>query len=313
MNILRDRLRTVYATLMSLVLLNPVLISCTEIDIESSPSESEISATATPIGKARSGNLKGSTPISNSRTTIQQTAQTDELQDTGDILIFHTPVEDETYQEVHDIIKESQIFEEIAQTINNLLILPNDIPVYFMECGEENAYYDPSAVEITMCYELIERYKQIFTEEVETDEEYIAEVINAGLFTFFHELGHALVDQLALPITGREEDVVDEFAAIILLQAGEEGENAVLSGVWQFAVDAEEEAELEELTYWGEHSLDIQRYYNMACLVYGSNPEKYKFLVEDEDLPAERAEGCEYEYAQKSQSWEVLLSPYYKE
>ncbi len=313
MKISCDRLLRIYLSLMSLLLLTPVLISCTEIEIESSPTESEIAVTATPIGKARSGNLNGSTPISNSPTTTQQTAQTDELEDTGDILIFHTPVEDETYQEVHDIIKESQIFEEIAATINEVLILPNDIPVYFMECGEENAYYDPSSVEITMCYELIEGYKEIFTEDVETDEEYIAEVINAGLFTFFHELGHALVDQLELPITGREEDVVDEFAAIILLQAGEEGENAVLSGVWQFAVDAEEEAELEELTYWGEHSLDIQRYYNMACLVYGSNPEKYQFLVEDEDLPAERAEGCEYEYAQKSQSWEVLLSPYYKE
>ncbi|MCT7982192.1 DUF4344 domain-containing metallopeptidase [Laspinema sp. A4] len=313
MKILPDRLRRIYVTLMSFVVLTPVLISCTEIEIESSSTESEISATATPIGKARSGHIEGTTPASNTRIIIRQSAQTDELEDPGNILIFHTPVEDETYQEVHEIIQESEIFEEIAQTINELLILPNDIPVYFMECGEANAYYDPSTVEITMCYELIEGYKQIFTEEVETDEEYIAEVINAGLFTFFHELGHALVDQLELPITGREEDVVDEFAAIILLQAGEEGENAVLSGVWQFAVDAEEEAELEELTYWGEHSLNIQRYYNMACLVYGSNPEKYQFLVEDEDLPAERAEGCEYEYAQKSQSWEVLLSPYYQE
>ncbi|HEY9836310.1 MAG TPA: DUF4344 domain-containing metallopeptidase, partial [Vampirovibrionales bacterium] len=272
MKFLPDRVRRVYATLISLVLLNPVLISCTEIEIESSTPESKISATATPIGKARSRNGEGTSLASNSRNIIRQTGQPDEPEHTGKLLIFHTPVEDETYQEVHDIIEESQIFEEIAQTINELIILPNDIPVYFMECGEENAYYDPNTVEITMCYELIEGYKEIFTAEVETDEEYINEVINAGLFTFFHELGHALVDQLELPITGREEDVVDEFAAIILLQAGEEGENAVLSGVWQFAVDAEEEAELEDLTYWGEHSLNIQRYYNMACLVYGSNP-----------------------------------------
>ncbi len=312
MNILRDRLGSVYFPLVSLVIFNPILISCTDIEIKFSAIGSQVSVSSISTVKARSGSPKEGDRAIHSTIKIQDTTETEEVEDTGDIQIFHRHVKDETYQEVHDIIQESEAFERIADGFNEVLILPNDIPVYFIECGEENAYYDPSTVEITMCYELIERYKEIFTAEVETEEEYIAEVINAALFTFFHELGHALVDQLELPITGREEDVVDEFAAILLLESGEEWEAAALSGVWQFAADAEEEAELEELAYWGEHSLDIQRYYNMACLVYGSNPEKYQFLVENEDLPEERADGCEYEYTQKSQSWDILLAPHYK-
>lgn len=244
---------------------------------------------------------------------VLQTAQLEPIEDKGDIYIFHEPVEDETYQEVHEIIKETEFFEEVATGINDVLTLPEDIKVYFIECGEENAYYDPETREIWMCYELVESYRQIFAEDIESDEEYVTEVINAAVFTFFHELGHALVDLLALPITGKEEDVVDEFAAIVLLAAGEDGEDAILSGLWQFYVDAEEEAELEDLAYWDEHSLSIQRFYNMACLIYGSDPEGYDFLVEDGDLPKERAESCEYEYAQKAQSWEVLLAPYIKE
>jgi len=63
---------------------------------------------------------------------------------------------------------------------------------------------------------------------------------------------------------------------------------------------------------WGEHSLSEQRFYNILCLVYGSNPEKFNFLVEDGDLPEERAEICPSEYERKVNSWDTLLSPYWK-
>lgn len=287
MNQFAQPLKSLYLTIASIVILNPVGISCFNVN-------------------------NGAKSIALAQ-EIQQIAQLPKLKDTGDIKIFHNPVEDETYEEVHLILKNTKVFEEIAAGLNEELALPNDIEVYFQECGEENAYYDPETSQITLCYELIQRYKEIFADNAETEEEYVIEIINAALFTFFHELGHALVDRLELPITGKEEDVVDEFAALILLGSGEEGEQAALAGVLQFAVDAEEEAELEELAYWDEHSLSIQRFYNMACLVYGSNSEKYSFLVEDGDLPQERADGCEYEYAQKSNSWEILLAPYLKE
>ncbi|QYO63788.1 DUF4344 domain-containing metallopeptidase [Leptolyngbya sp. 7M] len=43
--------------------------------------------------------------------------------------------------------------------------------------------------------------------DVETQAEYEDQVLNAGLFTFFYELGHTLVDQYELPITGHEKDI----------------------------------------------------------------------------------------------------------
>ncbi len=238
--------------------------------------------------------------------------ESEAIVDAGDITINYLPVQDANFESVYIILKETQVFEEIADAVNSYLALPTDIPVNFMECGEANAFYDPEAQEISMCYELTQAYVDIFTDENTSDEDYVKEVINATVFTFFHELGHALVHILELPITGKEEDVVDEFAAIMLLQSGDEGVEAALAGVVQFSVDSEQETELENLAFWGEHSLSSQRFYNIACFVYGSDPNGFRYLVENDFLPEGRAQRCEDEYAQKVRSWDILLGPYYK-
>jgi hypothetical protein len=45
----------------------------------------------------------------------------------------------------------------------------------------------------------------------------------------------------------------------------------------------------------------------MVCWVYGSDPDGYEHLLEDDYLPAARAERCESEYAQIDRSWTRLL------
>lgn len=240
------------------------------------------------------------------RSSVAQT-----IEDTGNLSVEYVAPEDETYKEINQILQDTAIYDQIVEQLNQELAFPNDISVKFEECGEENAYYDSENVQISMCYELIQYYADVLGEEAETQEEYEDEVIYAGLFTFFHELGHALVDQYQLPITTREEDVVDNFAAILLVEAGKD--DAVIAGIDQFDIDAEEEAELEELPFWDEHSLNAQRSYNVSCIVYGSDPEKYADWVDEGWLPEDRADQCEAEYEQAVTSWETLLSPYRKE
>lgn len=232
------------------------------------------------------------------------------ISDAGDLSIEYVPPQNPDYQELATIIENAAVYEQMVEKLNQELALPTDILVKFEECGEENAYYDSENAQISMCYELIQRYAEIFGEETETEAEYENEVVYAGLFTFFHEVGHALVDQYQLPIVGREEDVVDSFAAVWLVEAGEA--DAAIAGVNQFNLDAAEEAELEELSFADEHSLSVQRFYNVACILYGSDPESYSDWVDADWLPSERADQCEAEYAQASASWEKLLAPYRK-
>ena len=53
-----------------------------------------------------------------------------------------------------------------------LIFIWNDHSVVFASCDEANAYYDPEASEITMCYELIADYVSIFEDEIETEEDF---------------------------------------------------------------------------------------------------------------------------------------------
>lgn len=236
----------------------------------------------------------------------EMAAETGVIIDNGDLVLVYEDPTDQTFTEIQTILQETAFYDDVITELNETYIFPQDIAVIFLECGEENAFYDPEFVEIQMCYELIQKYADIFIEEYQGD--YDDEVIFASYFTFLHELGHALVDQYQLPITGKEEDAVDSFAAIQLIATGEEA--AVIAGIEQFDVDAieEEEEGLEELPFWGEHSLSIQRLYNITCLVYGSDPEEYADFVTDDFLPAERAENCDAEYVQAADGWERLLA-----
>lgn len=252
-----------------------------------------------------------------------------EVRDTGNFVVRYEKTENEDYQELEAIFKETRLLEDTVQELDNVFALPAQVPVVFKECGDVNAFYDPETREISLCWELVEYYAGMFLSEEQTEEEAQEggeAVAGATLFTFFHELGHALIDIYDLPVTGREEDAVDQLATMILLEGGEEGEMAALNGAWSFLTEEEEDIEgqeeysaeeeveeEEELAFWDEHSLDEQRFYNIVCWSYGKNPEGFQYLVDDETLPEGRAERCPAEYDRMSRSWDALLEPYIKE
>jgi hypothetical protein len=79
--------------------------------------------------------------------------------------------------------------------------------------------------------------------------------------TFFHELGHGLVDAWKLPITGREEDAVDQLSALVLIHNTNHGEQMALDGAMSFKLNADLDRGQTKI-YWDEHSLDEQRFYD---------------------------------------------------
>jgi hypothetical protein len=120
-----------------------------------------------------------------------------------------------------------------------------------------------------------------------------------------HEVGHALVDVLDLPITGREEDAVDQLAAMMLINTGDKGAAAALNGVR--AIQPGQNAVYDNSDFADEHSLGPVRLYNIACWIYGSDPQKYAALVSGGGLPAARARRCPGEYERLSKAWMRLL------
>lgn len=226
--------------------------------------------------------------------------------DAKGFVVRPTEVQSREYRELAREIDQSGLLRDIATELNGVLRIDQTLGLRFAECGEPNAYYDADAREVSVCFELVEWYYEHMADAYDTDEELDDSVAGAFVFVFFHEIGHALVDVLDLPITGREEDAVDQLSAWILLD-GAEGDQAVLDAALSFYAASESADMVDEGEYADEHSLDQQRFYNMVCWVYGSDPDGYEHLLEDDYLPAARAERCESEYAQIDRSWTRLL------
>ncbi|MGF1554547.1 MAG: DUF4344 domain-containing metallopeptidase [Paracoccaceae bacterium] len=126
---------------------------------------------------------------------------------------------------------------------------------------------------------------------------------------FFHELGHALIDEFDLPTVGPEEHVVDEFATymLILTEPGDRRQIEALSAALSFWIASSERF---NGTRYGEHPPNDRRGYAIACLLYGSDPDGFRELIRELDIPQSRASRCEVEYREKREKWLRLLGPH---
>lgn len=139
-------------------------------------------------------------------------------------------------------------------------------------------------------------------------------VMSNIFFITFHELGHALITELGLPVLGRQEDAVDQFATILL--APEPGESdaesaaqildSAIAGWFLFG----QQTAVEDIAWWDEHGDQFQRAYQIACLLYGADPQATEELADGIGLPAERRESCIGERETVNASWNSVLTPH---
>jgi len=128
--------------------------------------------------------------------------------------------------------------------------------------------------------------------------------------TFYHELAHALIDIMDLPVYGQEEDAADVFSVVVIerLFDDETALNINSGGAMGFKVDADDRmGKGREWDWADEHGPDMQRYYNIACLTYGSAPEQRADFAVEMDIPEDRAEICGEEFELAKRSWDPII------
>lgn len=235
------------------------------------------------------------------------------VSDNGDFIVFYNKVSNPAYENYEQIFKQARLLENVAANLNRELALPANLTLSFTECGMVNAFYSPQERKVAMCYELVDLFRQLYVQSGGTAEDAAKGIAGAVYLTMYHEVGHALVDVLDLPITGAEEVVVDQLSTFILIeQGGERGEMLALNGARFYLLMARQNQQLDaKHPYWDVHATDEQRFFNFACWIYGSNPDKYSYLV-DRALPKPRAVGCSDEYRRFVKGWRNALAPFIK-
>ena len=236
-------------------------------------------------------------------------------QDDGEYVGFQLYFEETASEEISSVLnliaEDEELLGEVVDDLNNYLDIPVAIPIVFRDCTEANAFYNPETIEISICHEMIVLFHQIYASMGLTGEELSIAIANTTFSIMYHEVGHALVDILELPITGREEDAVDQFSVVSLLVFGELGQEALIhfASFWGSLSQATENS-IENLPFWDEHSLSAQRFYDILCLAYGSDPDNLSYFIENGVLPEARAGRCGEEFERVLNAWETLLEPH---
>lgn len=195
---------------------------------------------------------------------------------------------------------EADILAAMLDPLNEHFPVPRDVTVEMAECGRSGAFYDPSRPAVQLCYELMMDLVNELTDPETGDQTMF---VNAFAFVLLHQVGHAMVDVLKLPVGVSAEEAADQFAIVMAGYAGEQ-----LGGTVHGA-DALRELQVDwENPGSGRAGVTEARVSRLACLLYGSNPEGYAHLVEEGLVDADDGERCEDEYAALDEKWTEMLS-----
>jgi len=160
---------------------------------------------------------------------------------------------------------------------------------------------------------LIGLYSTAHAQEAGPEEAVSAFVLNNSVYVLYHEIGHLFVGEFDIPILGKEEDAADNVATLLLLEAEtEEADSALIDSAdgW-FLSDAASEAETyDDAEFYDTHSLDVQRAFQIVCLMVGSNAEIFGEVATEIGMEPERQDSCEADYVQTALSWGAVLEPF---
>jgi hypothetical protein len=153
------------------------------------------------------------------------------------------------------------------------------------------------------------RLKQFSAKRVQAIAEFVVGNIR---FVLLHEIAHAAITQMGLPVLGRIEDAADTFAILRLIRVGSDFTHQVLTQAakgW-FMADRRDRASGDKVVFYDEHQLNQQRAYQIVCLMVGSDEDKFKDLAAETKLPEERQETCLGDFSNAAYSWDLLLKPH---
>jgi hypothetical protein len=133
-------------------------------------------------------------------------------------------------------------------------------------------------------------------------------------YTMYHEIGHLLVNELGIPVLGKEEDAADALAVLMLLNDDSDDQSYVrlvdAADGWYFKAQQVELSSMSQLGFVSAHSLGIQRAYAMACLMLGKDQEYFGHVGDFYKIDQDTRDSCAYTYEQTNAAWNTLLAPH---
>jgi hypothetical protein len=227
-----------------------------------------------------------------------------------DIDVHYDPPADKVAELAQSILSAGGV-SKIADGLSHNLAIPVLLKIR-VHNGTAGPFYDPETRTVNLTYGFVDYEAKVYRRAEPKIKDFdLGERLGAlDGFILMHELGHALVDVYSLPITGREEDAVDELATVLMTRDITGGDQFAFFAAQFFHYLSGDHASYAESDYWDEHSLDEQRAYNIVCWVAGVSPADFNHIKKLGILGEDRLQRCPAEYQQKVKAWTTLLKPH---
>jgi hypothetical protein len=238
--------------------------------------------------------------------------ETEAARPTGEVEVTWQEPASEEDELGYEMLKASET-EVLAKTLARTFSLPDPLTVKGVNGIGGGPFYSPEDNSITLPYGFAALIFEVLAEgNPEAGEYELGERIGAvNSFIFEHEFAHALIANFELPVLGKEEDAADSIATVLLLKAAEgAGYAAAAAAFWADFSGRQEPPAIAD--YADNHSLDLQRTFDILCWVAGSSESSFEEVAELELLPESRLATCPGEFEQLVGSITKELDPHVK-
>ena len=167
------------------------------------------------------------------------------------------------HPEIRDLVSSNADIQKTVEGLDEELKLFDDETIKIGDCesGEEE-----------LCFDTLASIKTILSKEY-SGSELDQATTSCAYFLINHEIGHKLAMDWNTPL---DEEGIDQMMGILIRDP---------DLLWDYASGASIlwmdslQGDLSQLPYWKKHSFDQQRFGNVMCMVYGSDPSEYAQLA----------------------------------
>jgi hypothetical protein len=202
-----------------------------------------------------------------------------------------------------DRLKKRAYLEDLREFLTPVR-WPLQLTIRTQQCGVVNAFYNPTDRTVVICYELVDWIESIATPSENTTREDI--VLGAITQWALHDVSHALIHILGIPIMGDEEVAADQLSVVMMLEFNADLARRTLPATVAYHREFEDRKNSSDLL----RTTVTQRFHNHLCLLYGADQKTFGHLVEEKLLPSLRARMCQHEYRQMKHAFDAFILPH---
>ena len=134
----------------------------------------------------------------------------------GRWLVAYPEAQDPMFAAMQQMFAQQDMLSSMVDPLNEYFPVSRDVTVELAECGRPGAFYDAERPAVQLCYELVVQLAEALMGDEAAEDAGEDVFVGAFALILLHQVGHAMVDLLELPVSVGAEEAADQMAAVMV-------------------------------------------------------------------------------------------------